>query len=71
MDDHPPGGGDLPGRKPRDGKNNSHGCSAAGEAAARDEKKRNSHGCSAAGKAGPATVAGCTVRSPDGHIRPP
>ena len=39
MDDHPPGGGDLPGRKPHDGKNNSHGCSAAGEAAARDEEK--------------------------------
>ena len=52
MDDHPPGGGDLPGRKPCDGKNNSHCCSAAGEVAARDEEKAEFSRLQRGGKGG-------------------
>ena len=52
MDNHPPGGGDLPGRKPCDGKNNSHSCSAVGEAAAHDEEKVEFSRLQCSGKGG-------------------
>ena len=52
MDNHPPGGGELPGRKLCDGKNNSHGCSAAGEAAAHDEEKAEFSRLQRGGKGG-------------------